>query len=66
MSNRVHRSRDRMVVGFIATYANSAFHHRRGVLDTTLSDKDCQELATGRWFSPGTPVSSTIKLTAPI
>jgi hypothetical protein len=50
-----------MVIAFIATYANSAYHHRRGVLDTTLSDKDCQYLATGRWFSPGTPVSSTNK-----
>jgi hypothetical protein len=27
--------------------------HRRGVLDTTLCDKVCQWLATGRWFSPG-------------
>jgi len=26
---------------------------------TTLCDKVCQWLATGRWFSPGTPVSST-------
>jgi hypothetical protein len=34
---------------------------RRGVLDTTLCDKICQWLATGRWFSPGTPVSSTNK-----
>jgi hypothetical protein len=32
-----------------------------GVLDTTLCDKVCQWLATGRWFSPGTPVSSTNK-----
>ena len=32
---------------------------RRGVLDTTLCDKVCQWLATDRWFSPGTPVSST-------
>ena len=31
---------------------------RRGVLDTTLCDKDCQWLATGLWFSP---VSSTNK-----
>jgi hypothetical protein len=29
-----------------------------GVLDTTLYDKVCQWLATGRWFSP---VSSTNK-----
>jgi hypothetical protein len=34
---------------------------RRGVLDTTLCDQACQWLATGRWFSPGTPVSSTNK-----
>ena len=34
---------------------------RRGVFDTTLCDKVCQWLATGRWFSLGTPVSSTNK-----
>jgi hypothetical protein len=34
---------------------------RRGVLDTTLCDKTCQWLATVRWFSPGTLVSSTNK-----
>ena len=50
-----------MAVGSLATYANNAYHHWRGVLDTTLSDTDCQLLATGRWFSPGTPVSSTNK-----
>jgi hypothetical protein len=27
----------------------------------TLCDKDCQYLATGPWFSPGPPVSSTNK-----
>jgi hypothetical protein len=32
-----------------------------GVFDTTLCDKDCQGHATGRWLSPGTPVSSTNK-----
>jgi len=31
------------------------------VLDTTLCDKFYQLLATGWWFSPGTPVSSTNK-----
>ena len=31
------------------------------VLDTTLCDKVCQWLATGRWFSPGSPVPSTKK-----
>ena len=34
---------------------------RGGVLDTTLCDKVWQWLATGRWFSPGTPVFSTNK-----
>ena len=33
----------------------------RGVLDTTCYDKVCQWLATGRWFSPGTLISSTNK-----
>jgi hypothetical protein len=40
-----------MVVGFTITYA---------------SDKVYQLLAHGRWFSPGTPASSTIKLVAMI
>ena len=31
------------------------------LLDKTLCDKVCQWLATGRWFSPGSPVSSTNK-----
>jgi len=34
---------------------------RRGVLDATLCNKVCQWLATGRWFSPDTPVFSTNK-----
>ena len=34
---------------------------RWGVLDSTLCDKDCQWLAPGQWFSPGTLVSSTNK-----
>jgi len=43
--------RDRLVVGFITTYAISAYHNLhckfdyyscRGVLDTTLCDKVCQ------------------------
>ena len=33
----------------------------RGVLETTLCDKVCQWLATGRWFSLGPPISSTNK-----
>ena len=34
---------------------------RRGVLDAILCDNVSQCLAAGRWFSPGTPVSSTNK-----
>jgi hypothetical protein len=34
---------------------------RRDVLDTTLYEKVFQWLAAGRWFFPGTPVSSTNK-----
>jgi hypothetical protein len=34
---------------------------RANTLDTNLYDKVCQWLATGRWFSPGTLVSSTNK-----
>jgi hypothetical protein len=32
-----------------------------GVLDTTLCDKVCQRLTTGRWYSPGSLVSFTNK-----
>jgi hypothetical protein len=35
--------------------------HRIRLLETTLCDTICQSLATGRWFTPGTPVSSTNK-----
>jgi hypothetical protein len=61
---------DRMVVGFTTTYNINAYIHWsgefnsrswRGVLYTTLCAKICQWLATGRRFSPGTPVSSTSK-----
>ena len=49
-ATRDRRGRDGMVVGFITTYAISAYHHIscefeprswRGVLDTTLCDKIC-------------------------
>ena len=33
----------------------------RGLLDTKLCDKVCLWLATGRWFTPVTPVDSTNK-----
>jgi hypothetical protein len=35
---------------------------RRGVLNTTLCDKACQWLTEGRWFYPGTPISSINKI----
>ena len=31
----------------------------RGVFETKLYDKVCQQLSTGRWFSSDTPVSKT-------
>ena len=34
---------------------------KRVVLDTTLCDKVCKWLAAGRWFSLGSPISSTNK-----
>ena len=48
---RGRRGRYHMIVGFTTTCAISAYHHYgcefeprslRGVLDTTLCDKDCQ------------------------
>jgi hypothetical protein len=62
--------RDPTVVGFTTTCAISAYPHWRceleprlwwGAHDTTLCDKVCQWLATGRWFAPNAPVSSTNK-----
>ena len=60
--------RDRMVVGFKTTYAISAYHHwccefesrsgGDGQHSHFITDKICQWLATGRWFSS---VSSTNK-----
>ena len=67
---RGRRGGDRMVVWFTTTYAISAYHHWScefepcswwGVLDTTFRDKVYQWLVTGRWFSLGTPLSSTNK-----
>ena len=58
---------DHMVVEFTTTYAISAYHHwcwgRISIRSrcTTLCDKVCQWFATGQWFSPGPPVSSTNK-----
>ena len=57
------RSLHHMVVGFSITCVISAYCEFESrwwwdVLDTTLCDKVCQWLVTGRWFSP---VSSTNK-----
>jgi hypothetical protein len=58
---------DHMVVGFTTTYAIGACHHwccefeSRKSRCTTLRDKVYQWLATGRWFSQGTLVSSANK-----
>ena len=57
-----------MVVGFTSSYSISAYHHwccefeshsGQGVQHYVI--KVCPWLATGRWFSPGPPVSSTNK-----
>ena len=45
----------------ITTKVVSSNPHRQAVHDATLCDKVNQWLATGRLFSPGTPVSSTNK-----
>ena len=64
------RGRDRMVVGLTITCTISAYHHLicefeprswQSVFDTTLYDKVCHSLTTGRWFSSGTPVSFSNK-----
>jgi hypothetical protein len=59
---------DRMVVGLTITYAISAYIqwsskpvHGEVYSIQHLCDKVCQWLETGRWFSPGTLVSSTNK-----
>jgi hypothetical protein len=59
-----------MVVGCTTTCVVNFYHHWscefeprswRGVLDTTLCDKVCQWLVTGRWFYPDIQVSSSNK-----
>ena len=46
---------------FTKSYLSKCHHSWRGILDTTLCNKVCQRLATGRWFSPGILVSSINK-----
>jgi hypothetical protein len=58
---------------WISTYRNRFTMYETDILkhkfiykfDTTLYDKVCQWLAAGRWFSPGTPVSSPTKAGGP-
>jgi hypothetical protein len=52
-----HCGHDRIVVRFTSTCAISAYHHYRGILDSTLCDEVCQWLAAGQWFSQSTLVS---------
>jgi hypothetical protein len=53
------RGRDRVVFGFIITYAISAYHHWCCEFG---SRSVCQWLATGRWFCSGPPIFSTNKI----
>ena len=70
-----HRGRDRMVVGFITTYAISAYQHQcyefessswRGVFDTTLCGKVFQRLRPVGGFLRLLRFPPPIKLTAMI
>ena len=70
ISHQNRRCRDRMVVGFTITYENQCVSQltlwvwitlRRGMLDTTMCDEECQSLAAGWLFSPRISVSSTNK-----
>jgi hypothetical protein len=64
---RGRRGRDHMVVGFYNYLCNQCLSPLMWVRIsirarcTTLCDKVCQWLATGWWFSPVSPVSSTNK-----
>jgi hypothetical protein len=49
------------MIAHIVTTIRSRSRSWRGVLDTILCDKICQWFKIDRWFSPGTPVSSTNK-----
>ena len=68
-SDRACRGRDHMAVGFITTCAISTYHHESCDFEPCSGEVysiqhyviKCQWLATGQWFSPGTPVSSTNK-----
>jgi hypothetical protein len=53
-----YRGHDRMVVGFMTTYAISSYHYKRCDIPFmsrctryNIIDQVCQWLSTGRWFS---------------
>ena len=48
-------------INFICTIYEFESHSLRGVLDATSCDKLYQRIVVGRWFFPGTAVSSTNK-----
>jgi hypothetical protein len=54
-------SKNRVHSNFFLFYTSNCAHKGYGVLMPTLCDKVCQCLAASRWFSLGTPVSSTDK-----
>jgi hypothetical protein len=58
-----HHGRDRMVVRFTTTYAiqclSSLMLWVRISIGARCTNEVCQWLATGQWFSPGPPASST-------
>jgi hypothetical protein len=56
------REKVKTIYGFNEMYLIEEIAILNVIYDTTLCDKVCQWLATGRWFSPGTPVSSTNKI----
>ena len=57
------RGRDRMVVGFTTTYAISAYHHALMLWVRIFDQGEVYNImwyslfVTGRWFSPGPPIS---------
>jgi hypothetical protein len=42
-------------------FAPGFVNYKKGALDSATNDKVYQLFAHGRWFSPGTPASSTTK-----
>ena len=49
------------IYNYLCSQCMSPLKSWSGVLDNTFYDKVCQWLEAGRWFSTGTPLSSTRK-----